>query len=237
MKIAIIDERTPLLAERKLSMYGFFVLRTKSYYKLPTPLSAHPDMLIYKDSGVLISSAAYVEAAPMLFDDLSRLTRLNFRLTSSDFSDTYPKDCIFNALLIGNKLFAKTDSIDPAVLTLARECGREIIHVNQGYPACTVLTLNDSAAITADLGMRDALVRSGIDVTLIENGGISLPPYEYGFIGGCAGVYDGCVYFLGNPTTHPSWSAIESALLRVGLRFISLFDGPLLDLGRIVFAE
>ena len=83
--------------------------------------------------------------------------------------------------------------------------------------------------------MAKALCAEGIGVSVIQNGAIQLPPYEYGFIGGAAGVADGCVYFLGDPMEHPSGKEILSAVEESGLRAVSLMDGPLLDLGRIIF--
>jgi hypothetical protein len=81
--------------------------------------------------------------------------------------------------------------------------------------------------------MRD----EGISVTLIDDGGVILPPYEYGFIGGAAGVFKGTVYFLGDIDTHPSADAVKRAISMAGMNYESLSDEPLLDLGRIVFYE
>jgi hypothetical protein len=112
-----------------------------------------------------------------------------------------------------------------------------LVDVAQGYPACTVLKLSDGAAVTADRGMAKVLSEHGIRVYLIEDGGIALPPYEYGFIGGSAGVHDGVVYFLGDVSRHPSYAAILAALECEGLRHVSLSGGALVDLGGILFAD
>ncbi len=237
MKTAIIDIRTPNEAERALLKLGFSVLRAPPSKKLPAPLASHPDMLMCIIGKTLVSSADYVDEALTLFDDLAHQTALNFTVTADEFGDVYPRDCIFNALTVGKRLFCKTDSVSPSVIEVARRQGFKTVHVNQGYPACTVLPLGDGAAITADKGMARVLEREGIDVTLIENGGISLPPYEYGFIGGAAGVFDGRVYFLGDPEKHACADLILGAVERAGLRAVSLIDSPLLDLGRILFAD
>jgi hypothetical protein len=113
--------------------------------------------------------------------------------------------------------------------------GFEIINVNQGYPACTVLKLSDSLAITADMGMKKALEKNGIEVYLIENGEISLPPYKYGFIGGCAGIHEDKIYFLGDPSLHPSYEIIKTGASKAGLEIVSLSDEKLSDLGGIMF--
>ncbi len=237
MKTAIIDIRASEDIERGLLLRGFSVLRTPPSGKLPAPLASHPDMLMLKIGTTLISSASYVEEAPTLFDDLNFNTGMDFMLSSDEFGGEYPHDCIFNALTLGEKIFCKTDSISPSVLSLAKRYGMHVVNVKQGYPACTVLPLGNNAAITADRGMANALSGEGIKVTLIENGGISLPPYEYGFIGGAAGVCDGTVYFLGDPRKHPDGERIISALSAEGLCFVCLSDAPLCDLGRIIFID
>lgn len=235
MKIAIIDERAPEAAERSLAKRGYLVLRPPRSKALPEPISGHPDMLMFTHGGTLVSSGAYVEEAGWFFDDLARLSRLSFRITADTFGEVYPRDCVFNALTIKDTLFAGA-TVSDAVKQLCRERGLRYVSVKQGYPACTVLGLG-SSAVTADKGMALAMRASGIEVTEIENGGISLPPYDYGFIGGAAGVDGDRVFFLGDPETHPSAKALLGAIERAGLRPVSLMPGPLLDLGRIIFAE
>jgi len=95
----------------------------------------------------------------------------------------------------------------------------------------------DTAAITADEGMRRVLEKEGIRVYKIENGGISLPPYEYGFIGGCGGASSGKLFFFGDPSTHPSYGIISEAAKKEGLKIIPLSSGVLRDLGGILFID
>ena len=83
--------------------------------------------------------------------------------------------------------------------------------------------------------MAKVLNDNGIEVTLIREGHISLPPHEYGFIGGASGVFENKVYFFGDIKTHPDSDIIEEALRRAGLEPISLSSEPLCDLGGIVF--
>ncbi len=237
MKTAIIDQRASEEIERALMKMGFLVLRTHPAKALPAPLAHHPDMLMLKIGNTLLSSAEYAEEALPFFEDLNFYTGMDFSLSGDEFSSEYPNDCIFNALTMGDIVFCKTDSVSPSVLSLARRYSKRIVHVNQGYPACTVLPLGDKAAITADRGMASALLGEGIDVVLIENGGISLPPYEYGFIGGAAGVWEDTVCFLGDPELHPDGEKITAAVKRAGLRSVALSSAPLCDLGRIIFVD
>ena len=236
--ICIVDERLPREAEETLLSLGYRVIRLPRALGLSEAVSSHPDMLLFFEGRTLISSAEYCDAAIDAFAEISSLTEgLEVRLTADVFTEKYPHDAIFNALVMGDKIFLKEDSVSRAVLQYAKERGLYIYPVKQGYPACTTMKLSDSAAVTADRGMARALSDAGISVTLIENGGILLPPHEYGFIGGASGRDGNFVYFIGDILTHPDSDAIISAIKAEKLTPVSLYQGPLLDLGGLIFIK
>ena len=238
MKIAIVDERMPSEAKRKLALLGFYTVDVPMAKTLPAALSAHPDMIFFVHGKNIISSAEYCDAAPYVFEDITRLIPgVSLTLTSDKFENEYPYDAIFNALVIGNKIFLKKDSVSRAVLEYAEARGLEVCPTKQGYPACTTLALSDKHAITADEGMARTLRERGLEVTLIRNGDISLPPYEYGFIGGASGVYADKLYFIGDYRLHRDAEKIEAAANAAGLTPISLTTLPLADFGRIIFID
>ena len=238
IRLAITDERIPENMRRRLSLCSFHVLTLPPFSVLSEAVSSHTDMLLTRLGDELISTADYCEQAPWVFTDLTSLmSGKKTVLTSDTLGKDYPDDCRLNVLRIGSYLFAKCDTVSPYILKKAAELGLKTVDVRQGYPACTVLKLGESAAITADKGMARALRECGIEVTEIECGDISLPPYDYGFIGGTAGAYDGKIYFLGDPKTHRSYSLIKSACDKARLDIVSLGDGRLIDLGGILFVE
>lgn len=235
-RIAIVDIRIPEDQLRALMVRGFKVISMPPCPTLSAPVASHPDMLIARVGGEMITTGAYCELAGAEISEIFENTKARFHFTAEEHGALYPTDVIFNALVMGDKLFAKLGSLSPYLKELAEKKGLKLVDVKQGYPACTTLKLSDEAAITADKGMAEALKREGVRVYTIENGGIMLPPYDYGFIGGTGGVRDGAVYFLGDASTHPSWSTIEAAIKAEGLRSVMLGDGTLLDLGGIIFA-
>lgn len=240
INIAIVDSRISPDAERKLTLLGFRVLSLPPFSKLSEAVASHPDMLIHRIGNEYISYADYCEEASYVFSDLSLLsvgTGARFTFTADEVASEYPRDVGLNALKIGGKLFVRRASASEALLRTSEREGLEIVDVKQGYPACTVLKLSEGAAITADRGMAKILTDHGIRVTLIEAGGISLPPHEYGFIGGAAEAHDGKLYVFGDLTTHPDGEKIAAAAEAEGLRVISLTSGVLSDLGGIIFAE
>ena len=236
MAIAIVDERISDKCERALLLRGFTVVKTKACSSLSPAVCAHPDMLMFVHKNNIISSADYCDSAPYVFSDLREYGEdVSITFTDDKFESTYPRDAIFNALAIGERLFAKTDTVSKSVLELADKNHLKVIKVSQGYPACTVLPIGENAAITSDNGMAKAMQKEGISVTLIENGDIALPPHDYGFIGGACGVFKDTVYFIGNLELHKDKDKIKEAIAKAGKSIVSLSDEPLADLGRIIF--
>ncbi|MBO7304120.1 MAG: hypothetical protein J6V09_02750 [Clostridia bacterium] len=237
MKCAIVDERISEKCERALLTRGFRVIKTPPSENLGQGIMSHPDMLMFVHKNKIISSAEYCEKNQWVFNDIYEYASdACITFTEDKFSPKYPHDAIFNALVIGKHIFYKEDSVSRAVREYAARGGLVGVNVKQGYPACTVLAFG-GAAITADRGMMAALTSVGIRVTLISEGDISLPPHEYGFIGGAAGVYKKEIYFLGNLDTHRDKDLIREAIEAEGYVPVSLSDEPLRDLGRIIFIE
>ena len=234
MKILIIDERITAECERNLSKLGFLLIKLPQDPHLGSAVASHPDTVLFYADGEIITTAEYCDSASYVFSDIREYRpQVKISFTDDRRSKSYPHDCIMNALVIGKKIFCKSDSISDRIKEFANERGYEIIHTNQGYPACTVLSFGNSA-ITADRGIASLLSEHGIKVTLINQGGISLPPYEYGFIGGASGVVDNKVYFFGDINSHPDRETICKAIKDEGYIPISLSGDGLTDVGGFV---
>jgi hypothetical protein len=230
----IVDGRISEKCERKLNIYGFTLIKLPADPDLGVAIRSHPDTVLFCCDGEIITTADYCESAAYVFSDIreySPNTKIHF--TSERRSDKYPKDCIMNALVIGKRIFCKSDSISEGIIEFANRKGYEIVHTNQGYPACSVLSFGNNA-ITADTGLALTLEKNGVNVTLISNGGISLPPYDYGFIGGASGVIGKKVFFFGDISKHPDCKKICSAIENAGYTPVSLSDEELTDLGGII---
>lgn len=237
MKCAIVDERISGKCERGLLLHGFRVIKMPAAHNLGEAVKSHPDMLMFKHKSRIITSAEYCEKFPYPFVDIREFSPdIEFTFADCVFEKEYPRDAVFNALTVGNSIFLKADTVCRAIIEYAQKEGLTLYTVKQGYPACTTLAFAN-CAITADGGMAKILKSAGVDVTLISDGDISLPPYEYGFIGGAAGVYGNTVYFLGNPERHRDKDKILTAIENAGFSFVALSDEPLRDLGRIIFTD
>ena len=234
MKIIIVDNRISLKCERALEKDGFYLIKLPSDPNLGEAVRSHPDTVMFYRDGEIITTAEYCDVAAYIFSDVRELAP-NVRISFTDDrrSDRYPYDCVLNALVIGKKIFCKSDTVSDGIKDFAITHGYEIVHTKQGYPACSVLAFGGSA-ITADRGLAATLENNGIKVTLINKGSISLPPHQYGFIGGASGVVGNKVYFFGNIDLHPDAEKIREAITSEGYIPVSLSDEELCDFGGII---
>lgn len=236
MKSVLIDSRAEGAVTDRLERLGYRVIALSPSRHLPPATSAHPDSLMTRLGGEIITFADYCDEAAFVFSDIREYhPTLRISFSSDTPCDTYPADTKYNALVMGKRVFARAESLSATVRERVAALGYELIPTRQGYPACTTLALDASHAITADKGMARVLAENGVEVTLIEPRGIMLPPYEYGFIGGATGVDGDKVYFVGDLASHPSGEAIEKAVRAAGLHPVSLSDGALIDIGGLIF--
>ena len=234
MKVIIVDGRITEACERSLLKEGYTLIKLPKDIYLGDAVASHPDTVMFYSLGEIITTADYCDCAPYIFSDIREYCpniKINF---SADVrGKKYPNDCIMNALVVNRLIFCKTDTVSKHILDFAQRYGYEVCHTNQGYPSCSVLSFGNNA-ITADEGMAAIMREKGVEVTLISRGGISLPPHEYGFIGGASGVVGNKIYFFGDVMTHPDGDIICKTIKSAGYTPISLSCEPLCDFGGII---
>ncbi len=155
-------------------------------------------------------------------------------------SDKYPCDVLLNVASLGNTLICNPSTCAKEILDYANKTGMNVIKVKQGYTKCSTLIVNDHAIITEDEGIYKTVLESNqsIDALLIKKGYVSLPGYDYGFIGGASVVIDKNVFFFGAIQNHPDYDKIKLFLDSQGKEIIQLSnDKPLLDIGGCVEYE
>ncbi len=199
----------------------FSVLKAEP--SLSVPLAAHPDVraiTVYKKTFSAGKTAAWLGCTD----------------TKEAFGTVYPQDVLFNGFVLGNRLFCNTKAFSKVVQAYALEKGMDIVHVRQGYAGCSTLALGDKQIITADRGIAEA-AKPFCKVLCISEGGILLPPYKYGFIGGASFVLDGKVFFFGSLDTHKDAASIRACIEQNGFTAVSLSDEPLSDCGGAIWIE
>ena len=236
MKATICDNRIDSAMERRLQIYGYYVIKLPFCSSLPEAIAAHPDSLIFRLGNTFVTTCDYAEEAAYVFSDIREFCH-DSKIVFIDeaLGKSYPADARLNAVSVGDFLIANEKTVAREILEIGKKLGFCAQNVNQGYPNCSILKLNDKNIITADAGLAKNLEAIGINVLLIEPGHISLPPYEYGFIGGASGVDRDKVFFLGDIMTHPDGKRITEFIENLGMKAVSLDSGELQDMGGIVF--
>ena len=188
-------------------------------------------MLLFSYNNYIVTHSEYYQEATDIFDKLSLECDIKLVLSDDDIDALYPRDIVFNAIMLDGKLYSNTPYTSKAILELCKGT----VKVAQGYAACSTLALGDKCVITADRSLAREYEKNGIEVKLISNGSITLPPYDCGFIGGASGVCGDSVYFCGDIDTHTDSDVIKAAIEQNGMKYISLSDEPLSDVGGIKF--
>ncbi len=235
MKFALLSSKAPMACVTRLEELGYFPLSLPPFERLSPPVNTHADMLLFSYANKIITHREYYECASDIFDILCRECGIGIILCDDDIQNSYPHDVAFNATVSKGTLFANLSHTSKTVLKLAKNMGLMCHDVAQGYTACSTLDLGDGHIVCADPSLISAYKSHGIDVTAISNGSVCLPPYDYGFIGGCSGVDRDTVYFCGDIRLHSDADLIKKAVERRSMKAVSLSDQPLFDIGGIKF--
>lgn len=231
MKHAILSSKAPKSCIETLRSLGYRTLTLPPFKKLSEPVNTHADMLFFSYNSIIVTHRDYYETARCVFDALCSEHGIRLVLADDDIQEEYPHDIAYNAIMLDGTVFSNTPYTSKEILHLSSRS----VKVKQGYTACSTLALNDNRVITADSSLAREYERDGIRVVLISNGSISLPPYDCGFIGGASGVDGDTVYFTGSIDSHKNADIIKSAITSVGMKYISLSNDPLYDIGGIRF--
>lgn len=158
----------------------------------------------------------------------------------------YPGNIIYNAVCTGKYFIHNMKYTDKDLLEAVRSwyrnsfpcCEPVYINVSQGYTRCCCLPIDDASFITSDEGIFKALKKHNADVLLIKKGGILLPGFDYGFIGGCAGhiIAEGkrSIIFNGALEYHRDYEKIAAFIKGRDIDIISFKGCPLTDIGSIL---
>lgn len=231
----ITDQRIGVDSIAALEKYGFAPILLPSASYLSAPVASHTDMLIFMGFGRIFCHKRYYESNFALIDRIAALSGLELTLSDEPTDEKYPLDLLFNACLIGKRLICNKKTVSKLILDAARAQNYEIINVPQGYTKCSICPVSENAIITADRAIFASCAQVGIDVLLIREGYISLPPYSFGFIGGTSGVCGDNVYFSGSLDSHPDGERIKKFCEKHNKTAISLTDCELKDVGSLFF--
>ena len=224
----IADKRIPLEAKSRLNKYGkvLFFESTGATYKV---ISGHPDIFCCTTKNEL------VVAPNMPAKILQKLNSYKISLLNgkNNVGDKYPQSAHYNALVTDKYLIHNLKHTDPVLLESCLHLVR--LDVKQAYTQCNVLALNNDTFIASDRGIEKTLQQKGLEVLFVNPKGILLPGVEHGFFGGCCGIFENKIFFIGSLNHFPDGEKVRQFL--PDYEIIELYDGPLFDGGSLIFIE
>lgn len=235
VKLCAVSERADF-AFSFLKEQGIEVFQVEENQNLPAPCSSHPDMrLCYLGEGRILADCKE------LAQGLKRLG-LSVEIPARVPQGSYPGDSVLNVLFLERHLFCRKGTPQKPgtakeILQFAEQKGIFVYPVKQGYTRCSVCVVSAKAVVTADPSISAAAEKAGADVLRIRPGHISLPGYEYGFIGGCTGLLGPEILAVcGCLESHPDGERILDFVRGHGVQVLSIPtpDGKLWDIGGIV---
>lgn len=229
---AVLSEAGRVFEDKLSSLFDVVYLPPDK--NIASPVSSHPDMIMFSLNNSLVVPAAYYNGNRDLIDTLVKRCELRLITTDCKREAEYPFDVSLNVLVCDGNAFSLKEHTAGEVRELTRELGYTLHNVKQGYAACSAVSLGN-AVISADPSIIKSLENVGIDALKILPGHIILDGYNEGFIGGASGVCENTVYFLGNIDSHPDSKKIRRFIEAHGFDVFSLGDGGLTDLGGIKF--
>lgn len=208
-----------------LKQEGFEVKLLAPFSALESPVDTHADMLL-----LVVDDTIFVHKDYKIdLDGFEKIIKID-----EPMSNKYPNDVLLNIAIVGKNAFCNTKFASKTVLKYLEENNFSIHHVAQGYAHCSTCIVSENALISADKGIVEAAKSVGIDALLISSGHISLPPYNYGFIGGSCGSCGDKIYFCGSLKYHPDGENIRDFCQKHNKIVVELCDSPLVDVGGII---
>lgn len=192
---------------------------------IPSPVNTHPDMQLCVIDGKIVCDMELWDFYHSILKD----SGVEIIKGKTKTQGNYPDDIAYNIKVVGNNVFHNLRYTDESIVELIKE--KNIINISQGYSGCTICRAGENAIITADKAIHQCAMDNSIESLLISQGDISLPPYEYGFIGGASFYYEEKVFFFGDINTHRDYRRIKEFCDFIGSEIISLSDKKLYDYG------
>ncbi len=227
-KKVLLSYKAPVSVVNAIENLGIEVVSSCEHKNISREISDHADMHIAK-----ISDDLFV-CAPEVYDYYKAYMGEKLICGNTYLGCNYPGDIAYNVARVGGFAFHNIKYTDPVVLKCFNDNGIKLISVNQGYTKCN-MCIADTCVITSDDGIYKSCVEHGITALKISQGHIALDGYDYGFIGGASGqICSDTIFFAGDITCHPDFSLIDEFLSENGIKYISVSETPLVDIGSVI---
>jgi len=230
-KHMIIDNRYIHIAE-SVWKDTFSIIPSVTCSVLSAPVSAHPDMALFK------TEEKEFICSPDVFSDYEKtLKKYDVKLICGEkkLSCNYPEDIAYNVLKTDKFAFGKFTETDSKIIKYLENKKIDKINIKQGYAKCSVCNFY-GGIISSDAGICKAALGVGLDFLQIPQGEIKLPGYDYGFIGGASGLNsNGDVFFFGDLSSVSYGNLIYDFLKKKNIKIHEIKNFPLTDVGTVMF--
>lgn len=192
-------------------------------------INSHPDLVIsIIDDTLIVDENANIK----IFRQLDALG-IPYVLGNSKLAATYPNDIAYNTVITQDYLVHYLNHTNSLVLQHAKDSGKKLISVKQGYTKCSTVVVNDNTIITSDQGIYHS-TKNDMNTLLIQPGHVLLEGHDYGFLGGASGCFENSVIFHGDLSMHPDFEKIVEFVEANNKEVIYFNEFPLTDIGSIL---
>jgi hypothetical protein len=226
MKHCIINTEDRQITDYITSL-GFICVPVVPSPRVSAPICAHADVLYRKinNNTIIISSCQKA--------NLPLLEKLGYNVLIEDgLQPGYKSESLLN--YINNDKYViynpKTAFPDENLFN-----NKTAITIKQGYTRCSTLSVTDTAYITDDKSIYNALIKNNLDCLLIEKGNIRLKGYDYGFIGGASvKLNEKQILFFGDILNKEDKNKVISFIKKYNIEPLFISDKKLTDIGSAI---
>ena len=228
--LTIHDARLPepIIQTLRLSGRCIVFFTTNITYQA---IAGHPDIFFCKTPNQWIIAPNL----PKKYKEILSLNLIPYKEGKTNVGEKYPEAASYNAVVTNDYLIHRIDITEPEILNNCPNLNK--INVNQGFTKCSLLALKNNYFITCDEGIYKTLIKNNINLLLLSSKEILLQGHEYGFLGGCCGIWKNNLFILGSLHNYIDASKLKKFTELLGYTIIELYDGPLFDGGTILFME
>jgi hypothetical protein len=228
--LIIIDKKIPEEAKNKLARYGN-LMELKTHGITYDAISGHPDIFFSQVSEQLVVAPNLPEHYFAKLEDLN----IFFITGELEVGLKYPASSRYNVVADQDFIIHNFRNTDYEITRLS--AGKDLVQVDQGYTRCNLIALGNKHFVTSNKGIARTLKRYDSSVLYVSPKGIQLPGFKNGFIGGCAGIHQNKIFFIGKLDHLSDADKLKDFLRKQNYEIIELYDGPLFDGGSIFFIE
>ncbi len=225
-KKLLIDNRYIDVANKKWGR-EFEIIPSPTLENVAKPVSCHPDMSILRVGEVFLCEKTVYEYYKKYFPEINLISG------ETVLARNYPEDIAYNVLISENIAIGNFKYTDRVVKSELLKQNIKTFNTNQGYAKCASVVF-ENCIITADGSIFKTAQEAGLKALKIVEGSVSLPGYNYGFLGGASGFIDGKLLFFGDIKKHPDFEKIREFAVENKILIDYIENYPLTDVGTII---